>query len=43
LAAKVVSLQNRKAIDLALDKISGIPPTPPSKEDEEEEEWQKWE
>jgi predicted DNA-binding transcriptional regulator AlpA len=33
---------DRKAIDLALDKISGIPPTPPSKEDQGEEECQRW-
>jgi|SRR5665213_1892769 len=31
-----------KAIDLALDKVSGIPPSPPSKEDQEEEECQRW-
>jgi predicted DNA-binding transcriptional regulator AlpA len=33
---------DRKAIDLYLDKLSGIPPAPLSKEDREEEEWQKW-
>jgi hypothetical protein len=33
---------DRKAIDLALDKISGIPPAPISKEDQENEEVEKW-
>jgi hypothetical protein len=33
---------DRKAIDFALDKVSGIPPAPVSKEDQEEEEWQQW-
>ena len=33
---------DRKAIDLALDKISEIPPAPISKEDQEEDEWQRW-
>lgn len=33
---------DRKAIDLALDKISGIPPAPVSKEDQEKEEVEKW-
>jgi excisionase family DNA binding protein len=34
---------DRKAIDLALDKISGIPMAPVSKEDQQEEEGQEWE
>ena len=33
---------DRKAIDLALDKISGIPSAPVSKEDRGEEELQEW-
>jgi hypothetical protein len=33
---------DRKAIDLALDKISGIPTAPPSKEDREEDEGDRW-
>jgi hypothetical protein len=33
---------DRKAIDMALDKISGIPPAPVSKEDQEKEEGDKW-
>jgi predicted DNA-binding transcriptional regulator AlpA len=33
---------DRKAIDLALDKISGIPSAPVSKEDQEKEEGEKW-
>jgi len=33
---------DRKAIDAALDKISGIPPAPVSKEDRGEEELQRW-
>jgi hypothetical protein len=32
---------DRKAMDLALDKISGIPPTPLSKEDEAEKKWER--
>jgi hypothetical protein len=32
---------DRKAIDLALDKISGIPLTPLSKEDEAEKKWER--
>lgn len=33
---------DRKAIDLALDKVSGIPPALIPKEDQEKEEWQLW-
>jgi hypothetical protein len=33
---------DRKAIDLALDKISGIPPVPVSKEDQGAEELEQW-
>jgi hypothetical protein len=33
---------DRKAIDLALDKISAIPPAPVSKEDIETEEEERW-
>jgi transcriptional regulator with XRE-family HTH domain len=34
---------DRKAIDLALDKLSGIPPAPISKEDQADEAWRQWE
>jgi excisionase family DNA binding protein len=34
---------DRKAIDLALDKVSGIPPARVSKEDQEQEAEQRWE
>jgi predicted DNA-binding transcriptional regulator AlpA len=34
---------DRKAIDLALDKASGILPAPISKEDQQDEEEQRWE
>ena len=33
---------DRKALDLALDKLSGIPVSPISKEDVEREEWEQW-
>ena len=33
---------DRKAIDLALDKGSGIPPASVSREDQEHEEWEHW-
>ena len=33
---------DRKALDLALDKISGTRPAPISEEDQEEDEWQQW-
>jgi hypothetical protein len=33
---------DRKAIDLALDKLSGIPPAPVSREEQEKEEGDKW-
>jgi hypothetical protein len=33
---------DRKAVDIALDKLSGIPPASVSKEDHEQEEWQRW-
>lgn len=34
---------DRRALDLFLDKLSGIPVSPVSKEDREREEWEKWE
>jgi hypothetical protein len=34
---------DRKAIDLAIDILSGVPAVPQSKEDRREEEWQNWE
>jgi len=33
---------DRKAIDLSLDQLSGIPPASPSKIDQEEDEGDRW-